>query len=353
MIKIDEKIIWLLDVNKKNSDKFIKDELPRRLYEAEHKTIVIALKCMDGRINIPLATGTPLGIIKPYRNIGGYFNMGWPMLGADIQDVIEEGVSNGRRSLILITYHYSIGDPHRGCAGFNYDNNAVFDFTLKLHNQFSRIFGENNGVVFPVVVGLETDTDSLVFHPQNPSDKNAFYITAETKTDEDYLMSMINGLYPNMDGTVKKDLLPLIEGNIAHIKEVKESGREPNDMQHKEWVLGIGRGFDWLHEPNTALLVGPFNPELSNPIIKALGIISDNMKSGRTNDDGFLVLSSAIFEKNGNDKNRAIEKTNFFSSEAEKIIKNNFPELLPKARFMRVVVDENTRRIEQVSKIDM
>lgn len=352
MIPIDEKIKWLIEVNEKASDKFIKDELPRRLYQAEHKTNMLALKCMDGRINIPLVTGTPSGIIKPYRNIGGYFDLGWPMLGGEIQDVIEEGVSKGRKSLILITYHYSKGDTSRGCAGFNHNTEKAFNFTVNLHRQFNRIFGENNGVVFPVVIGLETDTDSLVFHPENPADKNALYLSEDINSDHDYLYSLLSNLYPHMDKYVKEDIIPLIKGNILHIKKIKDSNRKLEDMKHNEWVLGVGRGFDWLHEPNTALLVGPFNPDLANPILTAIDIIRNNMESGLINNDGFLVLCSSVFKKNGIDKNRAIEKSNFFCSKIKKHLKDNFPLLLPKAKFMLVVLDQNTLKIEQVPEIN-
>ncbi len=352
MLSIEEKIKGLIGVNERNSEKFIKDELPRRVYQAEHKTNIMALKCMDGRVNLSVATGTPLGIIKPYRNIGGRFNLGWPMLGADIQDAIESGVSLAKRTIVLINYHYSEGDKHRGCAGFGYDKEASMKFTLNLHDQFNRVFGKNNGVVYPIVLGLETDTDALIFHAEDPSSEKVLFVTEDLNTGEDYILSVINGLYPNMDRKTQKDIVPLIQGNVAHIKKVRESNRNFDDMKHKEWVLGVGRGFDWLHEPNTALLVGPFNPELSAPISKAVGIIKDNMDSGRINDDGFLILSSAIFMKAGNDKNRAIEKTNFFAQKAKEVIEENYPEMLSKVHFMRVVVDENTRKIEQVSEIN-
>lgn len=358
--KIDEKIKWLLQSNKEHSDEFIRARLSRQLHRQKHPTEICAFKCMDGRIHIPLVTKTPVGLIRPYRNIGGYFDLGWPLLGEDLQKWVEYGISKGRKSLILITYHYSKGDHHRGCAGFNYDQEAAFNFTLDFHKQVSRFFGENNKVVFPIVVGLETDSDSLVLHPQNPADKNIFYCSEKTINNFDYLTEIINNLYPDMDVTVKNDLLPLIQGNIEHIKEVKESNRELHDMLHSEWVLGVGRGFDWLHKPNTALLVGPFSPDLSKPIIKALSIIANNMKSGTISDDGFLVLSSAPFKEIGVDKNRAIEKANFFrsyvrelieSKYVKEIIETNYPGFLSKASFVAVVVDENTRRIELVQEI--
>ena len=346
---IEEKIKWLLEVNKEHSDIFKSTRIDRQFYRREHPTEICAFKCMDGRIHIPLVTNTPLGIIRPYRNIGGYFDLGWPYLGEDLQKWVEYGVSKVRKSLVMITYHYSKGDDHRGCAGFNHDKEASIKFTLDFHQQVKRFFGQNNRVVFPIVVGLETDTDALVFHPQNPSEKNIFSCAQASSDDADYLTRIINDLYPDMDETVKKDILPLMIGNIAHIKEVQASNRELTDMQHREWVLGVGRGFDWLHEPNTALLVGPFSPDLSGPIIKALGILAENMKSCRSKDDGFLVLTCAPFSQTGIDENRAIEKANFFRKYVKDILQKNYPELLPKARFMAVTIDENTRRLTQVN----
>ena len=167
----------------------------------------------------------------------------------------------------------------------------------------------------------------------------------------DYLMSLLEGLYPNMDMELKRDLIPLIQGNISHIRKIKESNRSLTDMKHREWVLGLGRGFDWLHEPNTALIIGPYSHDLSEPIEKALGIISDNMTSGRAKDDGFLVLASSPFEEYGVDKNRAIEKAIFFRDYVKKTIKEKHPELLSKAKLMSVVLDENTRLIEQIPEI--
>jgi len=349
---IDERIEWLFGMNKAHSDEFMRTRLSRQLYRVNHPTEICAFKCMDGRIHIPVVTHTPLGIIRPYRNIGGYFDLGWPLLGEDLANWVKYGVTKGRKSLILVTYHYSKGDDHRGCAGFDYNQSAAFEFTINFHKQVNRLFGEKNQVVFPIVVGLETDTDSLIFHPQDPSkQEGVFYCTDKTSDKSDYLASILNDLYPDMDPTVRHDLLPLIQGNIAHIKDIKESAREPLDMQHREWVLGVGRGFDWMHEPNTALIIGPYSPDLSGPIIKAVGIIADNMKNGRIKDDGLLILSSAPFREHGVDENRAKEKANFFREYVRQILEKHYPELAPKAKYIAVVVDEHTRRATPIGEM--
>lgn len=64
------------------------------------------LKSIDGRINIPVATETPMGIIQPFRNLGGRFDMGWPHLGEVLSDYVMSVVHEGRRALIMSIYHY-------------------------------------------------------------------------------------------------------------------------------------------------------------------------------------------------------------------------------------------------------
>jgi carbonic anhydrase len=46
---------------------------------ADPSTIAV-LKCMDGRINLPIATHTPTGINQLFRNLGSVFDVGWPYI---------------------------------------------------------------------------------------------------------------------------------------------------------------------------------------------------------------------------------------------------------------------------------
>src|SRR5438445_4151094 len=81
---IQQRIDWLMDHARRHSVRFQSPEsfLARSLYLAQHPTAFIALSCMDGRINISVATGTPAGIIVPLRNLGGRFDLGWPHFGS-------------------------------------------------------------------------------------------------------------------------------------------------------------------------------------------------------------------------------------------------------------------------------
>jgi len=62
-------------------------------------------------------------------------------------------------------------------------------------------------------------------------------------------------------------------------------------------MLRRGCGFDFLHTPNLALIIGPYSPTLEDPLRKAASIIPlNNMRVGRHSDDGFLLLASAPYE---------------------------------------------------------
>jgi len=69
---INERIDWLMEVSRKHSASFCSPDnyLSRQRYLAEHDTLIIAMKCMDGRIHLPYATQTPLGVIHPFREPG-------------------------------------------------------------------------------------------------------------------------------------------------------------------------------------------------------------------------------------------------------------------------------------------
>ena len=93
-LSIGQRIDWLVDYSRRHSQEFQSPEswLARRRYLAQHPTAITAFMCMDGRINIPVATNTPRGIIFPFRNLGGRFNLGWPHLGEVMTEHVQSMV---------------------------------------------------------------------------------------------------------------------------------------------------------------------------------------------------------------------------------------------------------------------
>jgi hypothetical protein len=300
---------------------------------------------MDGRINIPIATNTPKGIIQPFRNLGGIFDLGWPHLGEVLASYVQGVTAAGRHTMILITYHFSKGDTHRGCAGFNYDTAAAKTHTYQIKRQVETVFGSGHKTVYPIVCGFETDEDALILHGSNGESLNM----AEIKPSErDTLRPRLEAIFPDMSQQMLNDLLPLVAGNLDHVEEARKTPREL-DIVHREWMICLGRGFDFLHMPNIALIIGPYSPSLADPIHKAAGIILNNMSAGRIPDDGFLLLASVPFQDVGVDRARAEVKSKFLCNFAATQIQEAYPELSKKMAVKSAVLNWHTRALEMLS----
>ena len=343
---VQQRIDWLIDRAHRHFMEFQSPEswLARSRYLAQHPTAIAAFKCMDGRINIPLVTNTPHGIILPFRNLGGRFNLGWPHLGEVLAEHVQGVVGQGRRTLALVTYHYSKGDSRRGCAGFNYDTDAARTHMFGIKRQVEAVFGTGHGTVYPVVCGFETDEDALVLHG---SGGEVLDLSTVASTDRETLPAMMSQLYPDMADQMLHDLLPLVLGNISHIADMKPANRELT-IEHREWMICIGRGFDWLHMPNQALIIGPYSPDLADPIRKAAAIIETNMQAGRIPDDGFLLLAEAPYNEIGVDRARAELKSRFLSEFAADVIRIEFPKLAEKMHVRTAVLAWQTRAMEMI-----
>jgi hypothetical protein len=345
---IAQRIDWLFDLAKRHGETFRSPEawLARERYLAEHPTAIAVLKCMDGRINIPVATNTPTGILMPFRNLGGMFDLGWPHLGEVLAHHVLRMTAQGRRVLFLITYHWSKGDPQRGCAGFHFDTKAAIAHTQEIRRQVEHIFGQGHATVYPLVCGFETDEDALVLHGADGATLDLAGFSAD---DAATLKPRLATLLPDMPAQMRADLLPLLRGNLEHIANVREQAQRRErllDVEHREWMICLGRGFDFLHTPNQALIIGPYSPDLADPLRKAAAILEGNMKAGRIPDDGFLLLASVPYDEIGVDRARAELKSLFLQRFAADVIRSEFGHLADKMTQFTAVLDWRSRQLE-------
>ena len=349
---IAERIAWLFELARRHGEAFRSPDawLARQRYLAEHPTAIAVMKCMDGRINIPVATRMPAGIVMPFRNLGGMFDLGWPHLGEVVAHHIERMVGDGRRILFLITYHWSRGNPKRGFAGFGYDTAAAIAHTQQIRRQMEHIFGRGHAIVYPLVCGFETDEESLTLHG---SDGASLDLSTLGGDDQPTLEPRLAALLPDLPAQMRADLLPLLAGNLAHIADIRAqiARRERQlDIEHREWTICIGRGFDFLHTPNQALIIGPYSPDLAEPVRKAAGIIKSNMQAGRIPDDGFLLFASVPYDEIGVDRARAELKARFLSRFAANVIAEDFPELAARMTQRTAVLDWHARQMELLAE---
>ena len=350
-LPIEKRIDWLFNLADRHGAIFRGPEawLARERYLAKHPTAIAVLKCMDGRINLPIMTDTPPGILMPFRNLGGAFDLGWPYLGEVLSHHVKHWVSSGRRVLFLVTYHFSKGDPHRGCAGYNYDTEAAMAHMQVIRRQMEQIFGAGHSTIYPLICGIETDEDTIIVHGSTGEKLDLSELAPE---DQATLDPRLAALLPDMPLQMRADLLPLLLGNLAAIARTREQtlrNERQLEIEHREWVICLGQGFDFLHTPNQALIIGPYSPNLDVPIGKGGGIIQANMRSGRIPDDGFLLLASVPYMEIGMDRARAKLKSIFLARFAAEVLTREFPALADKMFVRTAVLDWHSRTLEKVN----
>src|SRR3989344_1001285 len=192
-------IEFLLEINEKNSRDFVKQEEARVIYRRMYGTEFAALKCMDGRLLFPDLTQTPLGIIQPYRNLGGVFHLGWPFFQQAIEGWKKYADSKDRDSVVFVTYHFSRGDKHRGCKGHGYDTDKARNSSLELKKEFDYVYGpaatQSRNKLFAIQVGVETDWESLILHGENGESLD---LAEVSDSSEENVTKVLTSLYPSI-----------------------------------------------------------------------------------------------------------------------------------------------------------
>ncbi len=342
----------VLQRNQEQSELFCSPDahLSRLLYRAKHPTEILWFKCMDGRLNGAVITQTPVGIIQPVRNIAGSFDLGWPYLGELVAQWVEYAVTRGRHCLPFVTYHWSKSDTHKGCRGHNYDVKAAQSDAKGLLERIEYVFGAEHSVVYPILVGIETDEDAMLLH--GTGDKQ-LYVANELDTKTEDLRKKIYDLYPSMDAQVIEDLFALVEGNVRHMRYLREHPRTEEQTKHCEQIIAIGRGFDWLHWLNRALIIGPYSYDLAKPIEIAAGIILDNLNQGMVpKSEGALLMTSGIYREPRGPQPRLAElKARSLEAFALQVIKDRVPALYPYLHVLSGTVDTNTRLYTSLNNV--
>jgi hypothetical protein len=95
-----------------------------------------------------------------------------------------------------------------------------------------------------------------------------------------------------------------------------------------------------------ALIVGPYDPNIGEPISTAASIIKSNLDEKRAK-RGFVLLSSAIYA-DSLDKKRTIERTRFMNQLSQDIIAKQYPEMISHMHSMATILHLETMEMEVV-----
>ncbi len=350
-------IEWLLQVNAENSAKFLADQKDRQNWRKEHRTQFKWLKCMDGRLLASDWTETPMGIIAPMRNLGGIFDIGWPHFHSVVHEWKGYADDHENDSVLFCSYHYSRGSKQRGCKGHGYNDERALRYSAKMKKDWDEYSsaevrsGKTDTRLFPILVGMETDREALILHGE---DGEAWDLSEIDDTSDDGLWNLAIGRYPSIYASARNvigDLVELFRGNTSHIARIKELCRPPQEMDHRESILAVGRGFDWLHLPNKALIVGPWQDNLAEPIATAARLIQNNLESGILGDSKIVLLTSGVWRDPGGEQVLAKDKSLYLMKTiAMPVIRESFSKLLPRLELLVITTDLNTRKVEVIER---
>jgi hypothetical protein len=335
----------LLELNRAQSEQYLQQAPARKAYRAKHPTLIAAFKCMDGRVHLPVMTRTPFGLIRVFRNIGGIFELGWPALRARVTELRGYALARGRHFLCLATYHFSKGDPHRGCAGHNYDTAkaiAAAEDVVKGLNFFNALDPLRQS--YAILVGVETDCEALVFHGK---DGRTASMADYGGADGEKLQALIRDLYPDMPSQMVQDLLPLMAGNALHASEICKQPKADMALQHMERILAIGAGFDWLHKINYALIINDTDPRLEATIATGASIIKGNRDAGRIPKESAVLFASVSYYDE-HEKNGAIMNARYLTRLGMDAIAKAHPDLDGFFKPLTAVMHWDTRQLEVV-----
>lgn len=330
----------ILRMNAERSKLFQETTHQRRAYRREHCTEIAATMCMDGRVNLTVYCELPVGIVSPFRNIGGRYDLGWPLLRDSLDELEKYAYRKRRPMMLIITYHWSAGDEHRGCAGFKYQTSEAVASMKRFKAQVDRCYGSR---IYTVLVGLETDSEALVVHEENGK---AIDMRERDSASAQDIPATLQAFFPSIPEQVRADLANLLFGNIRHIAAVRAETRHLDEFKHNERVLAIGQGFDWLRNENVALIIGPCDPVLDKPIVTAASIIKGNWKEGRIPEGGVLLVSTPY--RHWEDRLAAMEQSHYLAELAKRCITEQIPEMANFFEPLVGVLDLETRVFEPI-----
>jgi len=171
------------------------------------------------------------------------------------------------RYLKIAAYHFSSVDPsHQGCAAHGSDDKKAAASGLERLYAF-RTAVENSfccgASIDLLLIGLDTDTDSLKIHMPDLNgkisldrfiDTNEIFLNTSLVSQEEGRKSIIDATksaFPDAAEGMVNFIAHIIENNLSQIEYVKQNfGNSYPDIGHAERFIGAGVGFEEIQLRN-------------------------------------------------------------------------------------------------------
>ena len=345
-IDLAHRRLAIAEINREYSQRFMSERHVKVGIMKEMGVKIMAFKCSDGRAHANSYAGLPEGLIFPFRNIGGRFDLeNWYHLNTAFITEIKRWLEYVNQFLILTSYHFSEGHPDLCCAGFGNNTQKAIEASSALRDQILRLFPKRQTCLYhihPILCGFETDLERIIFHNEH-GDK--FDPINFLDADDKEVTAEIDRKFKKEETVIKDAIVRLIMGNIPRVKKIKTRNKHLVDLGHRECILGVGKGFWFMNRPNKAIIVGPYDPNLEEQIEVAAHVVDENLAKGLVK-HGFVLMTSTLADKDDIYPARAralsLQKT------AVKVIEANYPHLMDKMLTMAVVVNRETMKFSEV-----
>ncbi len=293
-----ESIQDFLNLNKAHSERFFQQKHERDEYRQKHPTAVMVIGCMDDRVNFPVITDMPFGIVRELRTAGGKFSFRVARFRQRIQTWNSFEKGKRRNRLVIVTKHRSNTHRELGCKAFGYDEREAMATHQALRKEFDYIY-EDEPDFYALNCTIETDEGSLSFLGKAGQKLDLSVMLDASPVD---LLCELRATYPDMPEHILIDLLPFAVKNILHIKRIRSlKNRSHEEKGHRASVIAVGTGTEWI---DGAYIINPADPKFSEAVKIALNLIEKNYRKSGCKP---LLLASASFQP-----------PSCFSSEAER-----------------------------------
>lgn len=346
-------------LNRNYSDRFVAEARTRRSYRKTHQVEFGFLPCMDGRDNVPLACGLPVGVSQSWNTAGHVVDLS-PSSAflTSLYDWYECVVRRqNRRCVFAIVPHWSQTDIRLGCKAHDFRTAEAQGQAIAQARQLAHDFGLSSGGrrLHPVVWALETDRQALTFRKLNGSAR--LDVSSMLDLSPDDVIRNVIEFYEDEIGdicvieAIAKDI---VLGNMKAIRRMNAGSRSAEMLDHGESALCWGRGFEWITESayNKALILDHFDPDPEKNLRIAAEILLANLTVRRTipKRKGVILIVSLPFRSSCSEPayNLAQSKAVALYERAMKVIRRECPDLLPFLHCMVGVVETDTRRFKAI-----
>jgi hypothetical protein len=329
----------VFELNKQGVAAYKTSAAKRKKYLVENPIHPVYIACMDGRANhLPQAFGIPVGVGDIVQTAGAKFSISSPYFANLLAESALYAASKSRTPIFIVASHFSGNYPHHGCRAFENNRWNALHHVLQLASDIRNVFRKFPTPVLVLPVEFNTDDDSIIFFGNNTSIN-----TSDFLGNEEEILGALRQIYPEFVHTaVFPSLIDMAIKNIVHVKNVRSSMRKEHECHHREFALGIGRGFGtWLNpHRNQAIILFGEGRDIKERIHVAGKILLENMeKNSEMQRHGALVISSAAYSKDW--------KIGFAMARVEghsDVVRRTFATYLPELRYsiLEGVVDMRT-----------